>query len=101
MNVGKAIKELRKRQALSQEELAAKAKMTQAALSQIENGKRPGTETLKKISAALGVSESLVYVMGLEREDVPEERISLYDELFPVIQGLVSKLASSGNNKPT
>jgi transcriptional regulator with XRE-family HTH domain len=101
MNIGKAIKELRKRQGLSQQELASKAKMTQAALSQIENGKRPGTETLKKLSSALGVSESLIYVMGLEQEDVPEHRSSLYNELFPVIQDLVAKLSSPGDGKPT
>jgi len=99
MNIGKAIKELRKRQSLSQGALAAKAGMTQAALSQIENGKRPGKETLKRLSAALGISESLLHLMGLEREDVPEQRSSLYDDIFPVIQDLVAKLATPRDEK--
>jgi transcriptional regulator with XRE-family HTH domain len=94
MNVGKAIKELRRKQALSQEELAKSAGITQAALSQIENGKRPGSVTLKKISAALDVSESLIYVMSIEETDVPKEKALLYEKLFPVIQDLVLQLAS-------
>jgi transcriptional regulator with XRE-family HTH domain len=74
--------------------------MTQAALSQIENGKRPGQETLKRVSTALGISESLLYLMGLEKEDVPEQRSSLYNELFPVIQDLVARLASPEEKSP-
>jgi transcriptional regulator with XRE-family HTH domain len=93
MNIGKAIRELRKSADLSQADLAKKTAITQAALSQIENGKRPGTETLKKISTALEVPESLIYVMGLEKDDVPEEKALLYDKLFPVIQDLVKQIA--------
>jgi transcriptional regulator with XRE-family HTH domain len=96
MNVGKAIRELRKNGQWSQEELAKKAMITQAALSQIENGKRPGIETLKKISSALEVPESLIYVMGLEKEDVPEEKALLYEKLFPVILDLVKQIATKG-----
>jgi transcriptional regulator with XRE-family HTH domain len=94
MHLGKAIKELRKEQGLSQEVLAKKAAITQAALSQIENGKRPGTGTLRKISTALDVSESFIYIMGIEQADVPPENAYLYEKLFPVIQDLVLQLAT-------
>ena len=94
MNLGKAIRELRKQQSMSQEQLAQKANITQAALSQIENGKRPGITTLKKLSAALKVPESLIYVMGMEKDDVPPEKALLYEKLFPVIQSLVSQIGS-------
>jgi HTH-type transcriptional repressor of puuD len=92
MDLGKAIRELRKQSGLSQKELAQKASITQAALSQIENGKRPGIQTLKKISEALEIPESLIYVMGLETGDVPKERSLLYEKLFPVIQDLVKQI---------
>ena len=92
MNIGKAIKELRKEQGLSQADLAQSSKITQAALSQIENGKRPGTTTIINISKALNISESLIYVMGMEKEDVPTNNQRLYDDLFPVIQSLVHKI---------
>lgn len=94
MNIGKGIKTLRKERGLSQIELADKAGITQAALSQIENGKRPGNETIKKISETLGVPESLVYVMGIEREDVMPNKQILYDQLFPVIKSMVLSLGT-------
>ena len=92
MNIGNGIRELRKHQGRSQNELAESAGITQAALSAIENGKRPGIGTLKKICTALKVPESLVYVMGMEKGDVPKERRALYDELYPVIITLVKKV---------
>jgi transcriptional regulator with XRE-family HTH domain len=92
MNVGSAIKEIRKSKEMNQVDLANAAGITQAALSGIENGKRPGIETLKKISDALKVPESLIYVMAMEKGDVPEEKRQLYDELYPVITSLVMKI---------
>jgi XRE family transcriptional regulator, regulator of sulfur utilization len=93
MNIGRAIRELRKQKGLSQKQLSSKAKMTQAALSQIENGKRPGIDTLKKISQALSIPESLIYVQSIEKEDVAENKQGLYDQLFPIIQAMVGQIA--------
>jgi transcriptional regulator with XRE-family HTH domain len=92
MDIGKAIKDLRKSKGLSQAELSGAAGITQAALSGIENGKRPGIETLTQLSNALGVPESLIYVLGMEKEDVPKQKQVLYDQLFPVIQELVKRI---------
>lgn len=94
MNIGKTIKQLRKHLGLSQEQLAKSSKITQAALSAIENGKRPGVETLKNISSALGVSEALIYAISIEKDDVPENKQMLYNELFPIIQTLVLKVVN-------
>lgn len=94
MNVGKSIKEIRKGKGMSQEQLAKEAGITQAALSQIENGTRPGSETLNKICLALKIPEALIYVMGLEQTDVPEKNKVLYEKLFPVIQSLVLQIAT-------
>jgi transcriptional regulator with XRE-family HTH domain len=41
---------------LSQEEVAGRMGISQAALSQIENAKRPRRETLERLSAALGIT---------------------------------------------
>lgn len=93
MNIGKAIRELRKQQGLSQGELAEKSGITQAALSAIESkGVRPNAENLKGICAALQVSESLVYVMGMEKSDVPQHKQELYDQFFPFIEDLVKRI---------
>jgi transcriptional regulator with XRE-family HTH domain len=94
MNIGKAIRELRKKQDLSQEQLATMAGLTQAALSAIEkNGVRPNPANLKKLCEALNVSEALVYIMGLEKADVSESKQGLYDELFPIIENIATRLA--------
>ena len=93
MNVGIAIRKLRKKRGLSQSMLAEKAKLTQATLSKIERGKRPSDQTLKSLSAALEVPESLIYVMGIEKADVPTHKQDLYEKLFPVIQTMVFQIA--------
>lgn len=92
MNIGIAIKELRKLKGLSQIELARAANITQAALSQIENGKRPGEGTVKKISQALNISEAHLYIYGIEKKDVPENKRQIYEQLFPVIKDLLNKV---------
>lgn len=95
MKIGKAIQELRKQRGLSQTELARQVEITQAALSGIENGNRPTEETMKKLCAVLNVPESLIYAMGMEKEDVAEEKKDLYDSLYPVIKDLVLKIAET------
>lgn len=93
MNLGQAIKEIRKQQGLTQTELSKKAKITQTALSQIENGKRPGDKTLKKLSEALKTPEALLYIMAMEKKDVPASKRLLYEQLFPAIKGLILQIA--------
>ncbi|RZK23815.1 MAG: XRE family transcriptional regulator [Flavobacterium sp.] len=92
MNLGAAIKELRKERGLSQVELAQMAKTTQASLSQIEAGRRPKTETLKNISICLNVPEALLYIMGLEKKDIPKKNIDRYETLFPILKNMIKSL---------
>lgn len=93
MKVGNAIREIRKSKQMTQQQLAKICGITQASLSAIENGGRPGEDTLRAIAKALGISVSLLYVMSLDREDVPQEKAVVYDKLFPVIKGLIFDLA--------
>lgn len=94
MDIGKSIRELRKKKGLSQEDLAKKVDMTQASISHIECGKKRASDSsLKKISKALGVPESLLYIHAAEREDVPAKKRALYDQLFPVIKDLIHQVA--------
>lgn len=94
MNLGTVIKQFRKQQGLSQAELASLSGTTQASLSQIEAGRRPKTETLKNISESLKVPEALLYISGLEKEDVPEQNRELYDQLFPLIESMITSLVA-------
>ena len=53
MNIGRAIKEIRKRKGLSQLDLSEATDISQTSLSQIESGnKRPNPSSLKKICKA-------------------------------------------------
>ena len=57
VHIGKNLKELRTLNALTQEELAEKAKITATALSRIErNEAEPRPKTLRKLAEALGVT---------------------------------------------
>lgn len=95
MNIGKAIRDLRKQKGLSQSQLAKAANITQAALSGIENGNSPNSANLEKISFCLGVPVSLIYAVAIEKGDVPEEKKVLYDNLFPIIKSLVIQISSA------
>jgi transcriptional regulator with XRE-family HTH domain len=54
---GERVETARKRLGINQSELATKAEMTPAAISQIENSAlMPNAESLKKLSEVLGVS---------------------------------------------
>ena len=54
--LGKKIRELRKKKELTQEELAYKSELDYSYINQIENGKRnPSVEAVEKIAKALGV----------------------------------------------
>lgn len=54
--LGDNIKKYRKKQSLSQEELAAKAKVDLTSISEIETGLRnPSLKMMQKIASALGI----------------------------------------------
>jgi len=56
MDVGKAIKRVRVQSGLTQEQLAARASVSQSSLHYIETGvNSPSVRTLSKIAGALGV----------------------------------------------
>ncbi|MES2373461.1 MAG: helix-turn-helix transcriptional regulator [Bacteroidota bacterium] len=94
MNLGRAIREIRKSKSIGQEELASLSGITQARLSQIENGEKPGEETLNKICEILKIAPPLVYVMAFDKEDYPAENGELYDRFHLIIEGLVKQVAS-------
>ncbi len=57
--IGKKIVALRKKQKMTQEDLAGAAEIDRSFLSEIENGhKNLSVETLKKIADALGIKPS-------------------------------------------
>lgn len=93
MNIGKAIKQLRKKHGLKQQELAVQCGLTQTALSQIENGSRkPNAESLKKLTEFFKVPEIVIYMLATEATDIPEGKREFFESVFPGIQILIEGL---------
>jgi XRE family transcriptional regulator, regulator of sulfur utilization len=70
MNLGTAIKEIRKSRGMTQGTLAKKVGITQTSISQFECGlHRPGEASLKKIAKALKTSVAVIYINALSEED--------------------------------
>jgi transcriptional regulator with XRE-family HTH domain len=62
MDYGRKIKELRKAEEWTQQELADRAQITKSMVSYIESGKRnPNTSTLEKIVKAFGMTLAEFY----------------------------------------
>lgn len=100
MNIGHSIKTLRLTKGISQQELAELITISQTSLSQIESGiKRPSPKTLKKISEKLSVPEALFYILGLDENDIPATRKSLFKHVFPAIEGLLLELVGSEHDE--
>ncbi|HLP50538.1 MAG TPA: helix-turn-helix transcriptional regulator [Chitinophagales bacterium] len=93
MNIGKAIKEIRKQRGFSQIELAAKVGLTQASISQIElELKRPTKRNLNALCKELEIAEPLLYLLAMEPSDVPKKHKMKYDALFPIVKNLISQI---------
>jgi transcriptional regulator with XRE-family HTH domain len=96
MDLGYAIKLVRKELDLTQAELSEKAGISQTALSQIENGgKRPSQKTIEKICRATEVPESLLYILGMRETEVPESKQHIYKLVFPAIQSLAMQIVAA------
>ena len=82
MDMGNAIKSIRKELKISRKELASRSGISVTALYNIENNLSfPSKDTINGICSALGVPVSYLMFYSLTEEDVPEEK----REFFKVI----------------
>ena len=89
---------IRKKQHISQVELARKCNISQTSLSQIENNlKRPRGKTLKKLCAAMEVPESIIYILGIEHNDIPASKQQVYNMLYPAIMDMAFRIVEGGD----
>ena len=93
MNIGDAIRTLRKNDLCNQEEFAASVGITQSYLSLIEKGhKKPSLEVLQQMADILNTPLPVLFWFGIEREDVSEEKQYIYDTLKPSIDNLINEV---------
>lgn len=82
MNIGKAIKEIRKRKGISQKDLAGRIGISVNALCSIENRKTfPWMKHIDMICEALGVAQSVLMFFSISEEDIPEHKRELFHTL--------------------
>lgn len=87
MNIGKGIKTLLKKQGLTQKELANQVSLSETSLSLIiKNKTQPRKETIESIASTLGVKPEVLFLLSLEKEDIPKEKKEYYDLLWPSIE---------------
>lgn len=95
MNIGQAIRTLRKNDLMNQEEFASSVGITQSYLSLIEKGhKKPSMEVLQQMADILNTPLSVLFWFGVEREDVSEDKQYIYDTLKPSIDKLMNEVFS-------
>lgn len=93
MNIGQAIRILRKRKAIKQIHFAESIGITQSHLSQIEHGhKKPSMELLERIADGYKIPLAVILWYGLQIEDVPKEKQQIFELLNPIIDNLISEI---------
>ncbi len=96
MNIGAAIKSIRKKMGITQYELAEKCDLSQTSLSQIETGlKRPSQRTITKVCSVLDIPESIIYIVAMQESDVPASKRGVYDLVYPSIKSLALQMVSA------
>ncbi|HVW94387.1 MAG TPA: helix-turn-helix transcriptional regulator [Mucilaginibacter sp.] len=90
MNIGTAIKLIRKEKGLSQKDLAGKSDLSVNALSQIElNSAFPQKNTIHNICAALDIPVAYLLFFSINEEDVPQEKRKTFNLLNNAIKELL------------
>lgn len=114
--VGRRIKQLREQQGWTQSELARKAVMSQAAISQFEEGNRlPSMQALEKIAGVFQMSvsnlladlnqtdaekEELIKLLTENLRDLPKESIVAMNRLVTEFKSAMPKQAPPKDDTP-
>lgn len=87
MNLGAAIKEIRKARRMTRKSLASASGISVTALYNIENDlSMPSGNNLQRICSALDVPMSYILVFSVEDEDVPEDKRVLFRQMFLMLK---------------
>lgn len=93
MDLGNALRNIRRRKNKTQVEVTEKLKISQTYLSQIENNeKEPSAEMLRKICKYYKVPVVIVMWMATEESDVDKSKKQIFNQLGPAITSLVNEV---------
>lgn len=86
MNVGDAIKSIRKNKGLTQKELAQKCSLSANAMCAIEkNESIPTRESIDRICKALDIPTSYLLFFSVTEEEIPAEKRTAFNALKAVL----------------
>ncbi len=92
MDLGLAIKSIRKQKGLKQNQFAELCEITPSYLSQIENNnKEPNLSILKIISNKLGTPLPILFFLSLDNDDINPEKKEAFKMIAPSIKSLVNQ----------
>lgn len=90
MQIGKTIKDLRKKKGLTQIEFAKKCNLSQSYLSLIEkDNKEPTLSMLRQIAAILEIPVPVLVFFSLSEEDIAQSKKEAFKTLDPLIKSLM------------
>lgn len=93
MNLGKVIREHRKKAGFTQIEFAKKVGITQTSISHIESGVRsPHMETLETIAWALSIPTTVLFLESIEPDDVSILYRKKFKLIWPAVQSLITQI---------
>lgn len=86
MNIGDAIRSIRKAKGITQKELAEKCGISANALCAIEKSSSfPSKDSIEKICKALNIPEAYLMFFSVSDEDVPIEKRTAFNALKAVL----------------
>ncbi len=90
MDIGRSIKEARKKLKMSQENLAKDTGLTQAYISKIErNQGSPGVDVIKNIAESLGMPMAILAWTATDIEDIEDSKKEMFSTLANSIDDLI------------
>ena len=93
MQIGKTIKDLRKKKGLKQIEFAKKCNLSQSYLSLIEKEKKePTLSMLKQIAAVLETPVPVLVFLSLSEEDIAQSKREAFRTLDPLIKSMITNV---------
>jgi len=90
MEIGSAIREIRKSKGIKQNYLAKSCGMSVNAMSQIEKNKSfPHKKSIDKICKALGIPVACLLFFSIESSDMPKEKRIVFEALSDAIKSVL------------
>jgi len=93
MDIGNAIKDLRKKKGFNQTDFANRCGLSQSYISAIEKGrKEPTLNILKQIADALSLPMPVLIFFSLNKDDIDNSKLEAFKKLEPSMKTLMSEV---------